>query len=742
MRDSKKIKSFFLFLAVIFLCFATYACNESSSKSGNDDINSTTNKTTWYKDADNDGYGDPSSSLTQQSQPEGYIKNAEDCNDYDGDVYPGAAEICDGKDNDCDNQTDENACDTQDIRITGNIINLVEAQDFIAQDSYIQLVALPDTGEIESTTDGRGRLCYTSDLAELEIPDDGSFVFETTGLVPGQYVIAAQLLKSYDLQSGTMPILSDTESQLIQIEVPEEYESPLDIELGDVIIPVPEEQTQNTDSSPPPPTGVSASDGDYSDKIRVTWNASSGATAYEIYRADSFSGNKSKLTSTAGLVYDDTSTLCNIDYYYWVKAKSPSGTSEFFYNDLGYRQCPAPPAPANVAASDGTFTNKVRIAWQASAGATSYDIFRASTPGGPQIKIASTADLQYEDTTAACPNTYYYSVKAKNFDGTSNFSNSDSGKKDCSGSDSGNDNPPPIADVPVPTGVSASDGTFLDKIRITWVATSGATSYDVYRSVAECDEKIKIGSSSTNLYDDLSINSSDKKTYYYWVKAITAQGTSEFSRFDTGYIMRIPPVPTGVSASDGAYLGMIRVIWNPTPTATSYEIYRCFKYACSSMTKIGTTTVNSFDDTDVSCYSYFTEYYTYSVRALNPAGVSGYSEDDDGYVYQTAPNPHNISASDGTIACCVKITWDSTCDDCSPIKAASYNIYRASSPEGTKTKIGSVLGGCCPTYSFRDSTATCPNVYYYWVRSVDANGVECCIFNDYDSGFCSGCQSN
>jgi hypothetical protein len=52
-------------------------------------------------DADNDGYGNPGDA----SCPNGA---AEDCNDSDPDSYPGAPELCDNLDNDCDGSTDEN----------------------------------------------------------------------------------------------------------------------------------------------------------------------------------------------------------------------------------------------------------------------------------------------------------------------------------------------------------------------------------------------------------------------------------------------------------------------------------------------------------------------------------------------------------------------------------------------------------------------------------------------------------
>ena len=56
---------------------------------------------TWYSDADGDGYGDASSSTASCDQPSGSVALDSDCDDTDAWSYPGAMELCDGQQNDC-----------------------------------------------------------------------------------------------------------------------------------------------------------------------------------------------------------------------------------------------------------------------------------------------------------------------------------------------------------------------------------------------------------------------------------------------------------------------------------------------------------------------------------------------------------------------------------------------------------------------------------------------------------------
>ncbi len=64
----------------------------------------------WYDDFDEDGYGDPDEfyAIEACARPDGYTDAsvATDCDDFDADIYPGAEEVCDGEDNDCDGLVD------------------------------------------------------------------------------------------------------------------------------------------------------------------------------------------------------------------------------------------------------------------------------------------------------------------------------------------------------------------------------------------------------------------------------------------------------------------------------------------------------------------------------------------------------------------------------------------------------------------------------------------------------------
>ena len=62
---------------------------------------------TFFADADGDGFGDPGATTDACSAPSGFVAVGNDCADDDSTSFPGAAERCDEADNDCDGTVDE-----------------------------------------------------------------------------------------------------------------------------------------------------------------------------------------------------------------------------------------------------------------------------------------------------------------------------------------------------------------------------------------------------------------------------------------------------------------------------------------------------------------------------------------------------------------------------------------------------------------------------------------------------------
>ena len=61
----------------------------------------------WFLDFDEDLFGDPAESQLSCVQPDGYASATGDCDDDDPAIHPGAVELCDGADQDCDGDADD-----------------------------------------------------------------------------------------------------------------------------------------------------------------------------------------------------------------------------------------------------------------------------------------------------------------------------------------------------------------------------------------------------------------------------------------------------------------------------------------------------------------------------------------------------------------------------------------------------------------------------------------------------------
>jgi fibronectin type 3 domain-containing protein len=171
--------------------------------------------------------------------------------------------------------------------------------------------------------------------------------------------------------------------------------------------------------APPVPFGVVITPS--AGQIQLQWTYEENATGYRIYRSATPGGEgATALATVTSSSYTDTAVTSGTTYYYEITALTgtteSARSSEYSANTSGTPA--APPTPAGLAATAGNAS--VALAWTASAGATSYSIYRGTTSGAEGTTAAGTSTTNsFTDTGLTNGTTYYYTITASNPAGTS-----------------------------------------------------------------------------------------------------------------------------------------------------------------------------------------------------------------------------------------------------------------------------------------------------------------------------------
>ena len=218
---------------------------------------------------------------------------------------------------------------------------------------------------------------------------------------------------------------------------------------------------------------------------------------------------------------------------------------------------------------------------------------------------------------------------------------------------------PPAA----PTGLTATPGNA--KVVLSWTASTGASSYNVYRSTVSGTQGSKIQSGITAVtWTDTTVTNGT--TYYYEVSATSSyfgEGKASAQVYATPNVPA-PAAPTNLAGTPGNATASLT--WTGSSGATSYIVLRS-STSGSGYTQIASgVTATSYTDSGLTNW----QTYYYVVEAANAGGISPYSNQATVLLNVVPAAPTGLAGFGGDAF--VSLTWN-------PVSTAtSYTVYWAS----------------------------------------------------------------
>ncbi|MCP5450492.1 MAG: hypothetical protein H6972_08040 [Gammaproteobacteria bacterium] len=234
--------------------------------------------------------------------------------------------------------------------------------------------------------------------------------------------------------------------------------------------------------------------------------------------------------------------------------------------------------------------------------------------------------------------------------------------------------------LPAPTGVNASDGTFTDRIRVTWDAVAGAISYEVYR------DGLLVASLTNIVFEDTNVTPG--ATYAYTIRACNAKECSGLSQPDDGYAhaqQTVTYLVTATAGSGGTISPSSQTV--NAGTTTSFIVTPNSGYQIDSVTgcdgSLGGTTYTTGPITANCTVTASFRLATYVITATAGSGgtISPSSQTiDHGATASFVVQPNSGYFVDEVTGCNGSFSYENSIYTTGPITAActvtaSFNFY-------------------------------------------------------------------
>jgi len=433
------------------------------------------------------------------------------------------------------------------------------------------------------------------------------------------------------------------------------------------------------------PTVVTATEGTRTDGVALVWPTVDRAVRYQVTLLTGTIETEVGYAYVAQ--YIDTAAAAGVLRTYRVRSESAGGVlSSGFATDTGWRMLAT---PTSVAATYATSLTAVTVTWGAVSGATGYKVVRVR--GTEVLTLATLGDVQtYSDTTATPGLVYEYFVRATCSLGESALSIGALGK---------------ISSVAIPPAtVTASFGTSLTAVTVTWSAVDDAIGYKILRSL---NGVVTTLATVTGVLTYSDTTATPGVQYFYAVQSVSNPGTSAPSTAVLGMVAA-NATPLSLTATDGTSTSSVTVTWTAVDGgSTGYTILRGEGSKTPKVIATVGAAVRTYIDTAVPKA---TKLYNYTVR-LASATTGGLVNSG----WKAPAGPTGLTATDGTLSTGVQLTWVLAPKSS---KVSAYQVWRTP-PGGTAVLLGSVSK---TTKTVTDQGGTPGILYTYSVRAVVALG--------------------
>ena len=461
--------------------------------------------------------------------------------------------------------------------------------------------------------------------------------------------------------------------------------------------------------NPPPPTGLTATPGEF--QVSLDWDDSTDpdVIGYLIYRSTTSGGPYDEVDDALASAFVDTTVTNGTLYYYVVTAYDNLGQESLYSSQVQARPQDMTPPAAPTGLEATALDSSVYLTWDANTEPdfSSYFIYVSDTQGGPYDEVDSDDVTEWLVGGLTNGVTYYFVVQAEdNANNLSEYSAEVSATPSTS--------PEPLPPTNLQVTFEGDEYVFLD-----WDDSTqpSVVSYNVYRSTTTGGPYAFIGGDVLSEYeDDTGVNGT---RYYYVVTAVdNLSRESGYSNEATGRPFLPMPQPQGVVATGGQ--NQITVNWNPVshPELIGYGVYRA---TTSGGPYTGIAQVYDPPHVDTNVVLGTPYYYVVVSINGNTQEESPYSTEVSAVAVDTvapaAPSNLTGTATNGG----ADLQWDANTEP----DLAEYGIYRSTSSGGPYVNVDN---DDATTYA--DGGLVNGSTYYYVVTALDNSGNESTYSNE------------